>query len=228
MRLEKQLATSVLALFGLAIGSHTANATPVVWEFSGTITELSCIRGCPPAEFDVGTPFSGSVTFDTSWPGYDSLQGVTYRGNGQPYGFDVVVGTTHYDHVGRTTYYNVANDALLPYPPPGHIYDSLQLDDHVTLHPSPVDAISTTFSDETATLLSSNQLVVLPPALTDLTSATFSVGGFISVIPAWEVRGPIDQLTIGPPIPEPRTALLLALGLIALAQFSHKGRRSYR
>jgi hypothetical protein len=216
MWLEKRIAASAVALLALAIGSASvSNAVPIVWEFGGAVTEIHSFRGLPPG-IDVGTPFSGAVTFDSGWPARRHPFGVRYEGQGLPYGFDALVGATRYSSAGgRLVNYIVTDDFILPLCDGGCGGDTLAIHEWTSSPFTPMVGI--TLSDDAGALLSSATLVTFPPALSALTEASFAVQSWSG----YRFGGRIDRLSFAQtgsaPIPEPGAALLFALGSIAVA-----------
>jgi hypothetical protein len=216
MRLQKRIMPSAAAFFSLLIGFASASkAVPIVWEFGGTITEIDSYRGLPPG-IDVGTPFSGSVTFDSGWPSRRHPFGARYEGQGPPYGFDALVGATRYSSAGGGLVdYTVTDDFMLPLCDGGCGGDTLAIHEWTSSPFTPMVGI--TLSDDAGALLSSATLVTFPPALSALTEASFAVQSWSG----YRFGGRIDRLSFAQtgsaPIPEPGAALLFALGSIAVA-----------
>lgn len=212
------------AIFVATIASATAlQAVPIVWEFSGEITETSARPG---GGITIGTPFSGSVKFDSSWSivASDSFTSApVYGGEGAPYGIELSVGSATYSTLsdGRPIWYTVADDRT--HIVTGSVADSLIIGDRAPRTVSTRQVILT-LEDQTATLLSSEEIVALPPDLARLSSATVLVSGLPGQTPSSfgaGARGTIDHLSLrqgpGAAIPEPTAALLFAAGALAIA-----------
>jgi hypothetical protein len=231
MRRARTAIGRVFAIFLATIASATAvQAVPIVWEFSGKITGTSARPG---GGVTIGTPFSGSVTFDSSWSIVDRdplTSGAVYGGEGYPYGIELSVGAATYSTFsdGRPIWYTVADDHTLF--PTGSVADSLVIGDQAPRTLS-TRAVILTLQDQTATLLSSEEIVAVPPDLARLSSATVFVSGLPGHMP-WSIgtmaSGTIDHLSVrqgpGSAIPEPTAALLFAAGALAIAGRLGSGR----
>jgi len=188
--------------FTALTATTSANAGPLKFNFSGTITDDPF--GLLTNDFSV----IGSYTFDDSASDIvldTGHQTGIYFSNGSEFGFAAIVGGTSYVVSGTTTV-SIAND----FAGPVDQYTSFASDGLLTLE--------LFLQDDTATALKNDSLPLVPPALNLFDIVQFRLFG-----DGAEFLGTLDSLacancgggTTPPPtaVPSPPTWSLMAIGL---------------
>lgn len=158
--LRKQAAVVACALMLLVAATSSAAAQDVTFNFSGTITQL---EGSPFADIALGTPFTGSYTFNLSTPNQGALPSVgDYWHQAPPYGVVVQIGS----HVFRTDpaavefLIEVVNDHYSGFD--NYLFRSYR---NLPTDGMDVGFISWQLDDPTHSALSSTALSSVPPVL---------------------------------------------------------------
>ena len=189
---------------GMFCGTHgIAAAAPVSFRMQGTITASEAIPG-----FDVGSPVRARFTFDSDEVEFSpSTPGGDYRlrsfrleipSMGIDFARSGAMGFSAFSITDET----IGVDAYLV---------ALDLGLEMTAGPFTLFEFDIVLRDSTATALSSENVLVMPPALDDFDDVFFQLRA--SVFPFGgepEARGTIDSLTL---LPIPGTPALILAGL---------------
>jgi hypothetical protein len=189
--------------------AERAAGYPVTFEFAGEVALFTDTNDLLGGTVEVGTPFSGSFTFESTTPDtlpddpgvgiYDNaILSISGDVGGSPFALVDPV----------ETYISIRNDAV-----------SIGLDVYnvraaVDFVGARVD-LTLTVSDSMQSLLSSDALPLFPPSLEMSTSSGF---GFGAQEIGLGVFGPLNAL-----IPEPGTMALLGVGALLLAGRARMG-----
>lgn len=187
-----------------------ASAVPITWAFAGAVQFSS---GLQASFLD---PFSGRITFESSVPDSrpadpsEGLYNNSILSVELQFGLSYLVVTTITGGGIQVNDSTTGNDVYTLEPlvsSPG-----MQIG---TLDGSPIETIgfTITLSDYTRTMLSSDALLVVPPALPSLSKLSFNGSGF-------QGTGNVTSLTL----PEPAPSLLVAAGIAEMA-FAERARR---
>jgi hypothetical protein len=207
------VAASLLACAG------TARAQDVTVSFSGTITIVPSMMN-PFPDIVVGTPFTGSYTFNTSIVDNNSIPQVgDYWHTAAPYGVTVTVGT----HTFKTDPANV--NFLI------ELCDNFENSDNFVFHSynnlptegNPIQIISWQLDDPTQTALSSPAITATAPDLTKWQQ----FGGLDIMLgngfPGMQlIRGHVDHVQLGP-LSTPQPLVTMDAGAPAPAGYTLAG-----
>jgi len=189
----------------LALGAAHAHGAIITWEFAGEVTAVNDSQGTLGGRVQVGDPFSGTYTFDSTMPDdlpedlrygvYDSgASGVAAAVGGLTI---VTSGTNSGITIGDNYGYVTQKDKL-------SIVAGLFESDGVRIL-----EFGITVLDETGSVFSSDVLPLAPPSLASFSSRFFSIQGAAVNPPGtgdFSFGGTISSLT-----PEPSSLALLAL-----------------
>lgn len=205
--MNKSRSFSMLAaVIATAYAGQAARASLVTWELAGTVTSVRDDSGVLGGAVAVGSPLSGSFTFDSTTP--DSAPDDSSTGFYLMAIIDIhgALGNLHFaGPVNGDNFISVLNDAL-PNP-----LDTLGARADVSL-PSEAATLRIVLLDDTATVFGSDELPLEPPPLTSFNVHRFEVFSERDEFD-FAVTGDLDVL-----VPEPTTLALVALGGLALAR----------
>ena len=196
----RQTLVGFLGGLTLAFATERAVGYPITWEFAGEITSVFDLDELLGGAVSVGTPFSGYFTFDPntldSEPKVITVglyEGTVHDVFGQlgPFDFDGPVGT--------------GNNILVLDDFPAPDLDSYSIRSGIVLN-GEVLRFSLVLKDLSATVLSTDTLLLIPPPLELFDSAAFRI---VAESEVFDVPGTVTRV-----VPEPGTLVLLALGLI--------------
>lgn len=196
-------AVTVTALLLLA---PMVRGEPVTGEFSGAVT---AVRGLG-ADIVPGTPFSGSVTFDSDWTDLHPATTLGVYGDaGPPYSIELFVGRDFFTTAAVTC--GICNDC--------EVFEEGQLADSLAFAGREPFVFSTGFNigisliDETAVALSNTDLLIQPPNLGSFTSATLDVRFPLTFQGIRYLDGRLLDLQL---VPEPRQQAAVAIAAAIL------------
>jgi hypothetical protein len=204
----KKRQIAILVLVGLLLGAVEIQATPITIQISGTITSAS--GDMLPATINAGDTFTGSYTYESSTP--DSGGG--HYVHDTPYGISLSLGGyTFMTTPGHTDSFDmrIADDLVT-----NGTKDFYSVRSEFSNVSTPslgfnIDSIRWDLWDTTHTALSSGDMPIVAPILAawDLNelSITNYVGGGLFI------KGTVTQAIV---IPEPLTAVLMAMGSLFL------------
>jgi hypothetical protein len=219
IRPSSTLSKRAAAVVAVAVGvlcPAGADAQTVSFTFSGTITFVDDAGTLLPGDIVVGTPFSGTVTYDIANvvdhnPGSSTVGVYWFQGAAQnDFAMTVALGshTISYDaapalpnaiEVYYDSYHELNYLARFPLldgaTPPGTIGDW---------------GVSVTLDDNSATVLSSDAIPSSAPSLGNFGSDQFLFRAY-NGSDTYSLYGDITTLT---PVPEPATASLIAIGVL--------------
>jgi len=206
------LLAAIVVLVTFCLTSEPATAGPITFNFTGTITQVPALDPASPFPdpIDLGTPFSGTYTFDST--ASNDIVGDPSSGS-----YASPLGTFTLDLGGLALSFTGLSVVT---------FDTSFFDFYGVVHsenPTPDSPTGVTISislpDATGMALSSNALLLVPPSLAafDVTNSFF----FTDTIDGnqVEVGGALDSLTCGAgcSVPEPPVPMLLAIGVVVLA-----------
>ena len=218
------LVPAILVAAGLLTGPQQANALPITFEFSGTVTTVNpALAGV----FSVGQSFSGSYTFESTAPDadgtavfgtYENVSAFTFNYGGGAYVGSTAPGVG--SQSGRITVGNDEPAVLFP-----DTYRVLAFEAIETVNGPDIGAFSVVaallfMGDPTGTAFGSDALPLTPPPLSGFTVSEFSLGfnnGQVDVA----VLGTITSFN---QVPEPATLALFGIGLAGLGLAARRRR----
>lgn len=191
----------------LVVSTPTARAELITFEFTGHINYLEGDLGFLGGSIFIGTPFSGSYTFESTTPDAAPLNPANGEYYGALRGFSVQVGPHVFSEVGTANRISVVHitegedtgDAYLV--GPGRSFELLG--EEVSLTMLLLDYSATAFVNDT--------LPLFPPDLTLFDDQVFQILDR-SPFPDFFVAGEVTSLTL---VPEPTSLTLLAVVLFA-------------
>lgn len=216
----RRVLLAVLAALTVAAAVATpANAAPVTFQFTGSVTQINADPGDPfGGAIDFGTLFSGSYTFnstaidsigsatDGSFPSAGAPYGISVDFDGDPFGAFSIVGVTVNTRNGAPDQYGVFG------------FDgSLQ-----------IEFLLEAFA---ANPFANDLLPLTPPNIANFNSRVFTFRSDDLDGNQVEILGTLDSLTGPPPplpVPEPATLGMLTVGLVAAARRLQMRRRAER
>ena len=193
------LITCASVVLGVLGPVRPASGYPVTWEFAGEITSVRDDDGLLGEAVPVGSPFSGSYTFE-------STTEPTSPGGGF-YDDALITASGTVGEVGFVGFVGFSNFLLVANVEPGSGSDHYQVLTPVELL-GEVAGFWLTLEDSTGTVFSSNALPVSPPRLEYFDPSEFRLSANSE---AFVVTGEITAL-----VPEPGTLLLLLLGALVM------------
>jgi len=200
-----------LILGVLLFSGGLVQAVPITIQISGEVTSLGGYTEAIPDTIYAGVSFAGSYTYDSSTP--DSEPAID-RGvylHDSPYGITISLGGYEFkttpSHTGQfeirigndmpgdgvNDYYIVFSDDNITIPYPGFTINSIRWD----------------LGDSTHTALTSDNLPITAPVLTDWEGNELTISG--SGVHGLLITGTVTQAT-----PEPLTGVFLAVGALLL------------
>lgn len=219
----KNLYEIVIAVAAIALGATSAapvSAGNITFRLSGVIDEVNNANGLLDSSVQVGNPFSGSYTFNSTAPDSNpSSSSGDYDFHGDPFGIalsfgnyafqsnDVYITVTPIDvNFGGSAYRVEATGELLN-----------------TRDPSDQASVYLELSDPSQDLFSSNALLLTPPNLGLFENRRLAVNNSYFSI-SDNFYGTINSFT---PVPEPSSMLgTLALGVFGTAGYMLKRKKS--
>lgn len=207
MNRRKRLSVMIVAL-AFAAETGQTRASPITWEFAGEITRVSDPNDFFGGAVIVGSPFSGSYTFESTTPDSDP--------DDARFGLYDNAITSISGEVGNLTFLGPFRSTNFP---PGStnfiwISNDPALDDYlvrsgINLLGETVD-LEMLLVDGTGAMFRSDSLPLLPPDLGSLDTAGFSIF-FESEASGFSIAAPLTSL-----VPEPGTLALIGLGALVL------------
>ncbi len=205
--------TLTVLVGGLAPGLGVGQATgyPVTWDFAGEVTNVFDENDLLGGAVTVGTPFSGSFTFESTTPDADprdptfgSYPDAVVSALGQVGGFEFS------GPIEGENFISVLEDLL------GADSYGTMVGVELLGHPSVLRLI---LVDSSATMFSSDSLPPFPPDLGTLGTARYSVFSESDPFP-FSVGGDIMFL-----VPDPGTFSLIAIGMLGIGRRRSARRR---
>ncbi|MFQ5590356.1 MAG: PEP-CTERM sorting domain-containing protein, partial [Phycisphaerae bacterium] len=189
----------------VGIGASSATASLITWEFSGEVTFLRDETNLLGGAVELGDPFSGSFTFESTTP--DANPGDPRIGlyDGAIVALSGYVADVPFTGVfGSTNYIEVINPSSIG--PDGYF---VRLDAELLAVPLDfgfqlVDGAGTVFGDDS--------MALSPLSLEDFEYHKFAIGDGSETIPL-SLSGTVDRL-----VPEPGTLVLLTAGVLILGR----------
>ncbi len=191
----------------VGIGASSATASLITWEFAGEITSVFDENDLFAGTVFVGSPFSGSFTFESTTPDSSPTNPSS--------GFYVDAITLVSGRVGGFSFlgptdsgasFHVSNDN------PANGFDGFSVGAPVDLF-GETSRMSLLFTDITGAIFDRDSLPNLPPALDLLDPARFRLS---TPVETFDLFGQITLL-----VPDPGTAALLGVGALALVRRRH-------
>ncbi|MFA6426802.1 MAG: hypothetical protein WCW64_11585 [Phycisphaerae bacterium] len=190
-----------------------SQAAPITIKITGNVTGVGVTLASVPDSIHAGVPFTGTYTYDSAAPDSDANpQRGVYQYN-SPYGISISLGGYEFktapNHVGQFEM-RIINDQV---DNGVHDYYTVFSDENVSI-PSvgfEVNYISWNLGDSTHTALSSGDLPVTAPVLTDWDYNVLAISGYDSFGHGIFIKGTVTQA-----IPEPLTSLLMMTGVFLL------------
>lgn len=217
--LKRKILSTLLVLASCSISLvDDASANPITFSFSGVVTNYQYAGGNNPSDtfggsIAVGTPFSGTYTFNSNAAGIYTMPVVelAFPSVGAPFGFSVDVGANHFS-TNRVTV-AVANNIVNTFDPsqPSPIEDVYWAGYTFLDKPS----ISIGLYDTTALSFDYPYLPLTPPALNGFEGKIFSLNFVESsdYLNDYKVTGEIQTLR---QVPEPGSLAMISIGLASL------------
>jgi len=204
----RRIAWSIVGLLSL---SAAARAGPVTWQFAGQVTSVRDLDGLFAGAVEVGSPFFGSYTFESTTPD-DSpdfpSSGLYLNAISDVHG---EVGVLEFAFRPLTqSVIGVTDDSV------SGGYDSYVFAGGLFLAGRPA-SFGVVLRDDEGDVLHSDQLLLVPPPLDMFERREFSIS---DPLERFGINGVVTQL-----VPEPLTLTLLALGALMLGSPSRRKTR---
>ncbi|MCH7871206.1 MAG: PEP-CTERM sorting domain-containing protein [Planctomycetes bacterium] len=202
----------VVSFLVVSFAALPASAGLVTWEFEGVVTSFLDGNNLLGGSVSVGTPFSGSFTFDTTTPDSQPSNAVLGVYENAVVSLDGILAGNVFSSLDSLNMV-IRNDSPLTV----GVLDSLRLSGQAALAGEAL-YVTLEISDADGAIFSSDSMPLVPPSLEALERADFMLSAqdlFIGV------RGDLTAL-----VPEPGTLGMLVFGAIMI--FKRRTRRYTR